>query len=359
MTELPTERRDAVRSRLLTWQREHGRHDLPWQTPATPYRVWVSEIMLQQTRVETVIPFFQRFIHRCPDVNSLAAGSLDEVLALWAGLGYYARARNLHRAAAILASEAQGRIPSDLESLQTLPGVGPSTAGAIRSLGHGLPAPILDGNVKRVLARLEAVPGWPGRSPVQRQLWSISAQLAPESDECARFNQGLMDLGATVCTPTAPLCGGCPWQSLCHAYAEGTPEAYPGRRPRQHQPLRQVQVLLLESQGHVLLEKRPPTGVWGGLWSLPEADVDQSAQARALALGVECSRMADLPPYEHTFSHFKLRMFPVRLAVQKQVSTGAIGEAGDVCWFNPRDDGEGPGIAAPIRRIVEAALGGG
>ncbi|MBK5935307.1 MAG: A/G-specific adenine glycosylase [Halorhodospira halophila] len=346
------DRCQALQEQLIAWQRQHGRNDLPWQQPATPYRVWISEVMLQQTRVETVVPYFERFMGHYPDVIDLAHAELDDVLGLWAGLGYYARARNLHAAAQRIEADWNGHLPDELAALQTLPGIGPSTAGAIRSLGHGLPAPILDGNVKRVLARLAGIEGWPGRNPVARELWALSAALIPE-DDCRRFNQGLMDLGALVCTPQEPACLLCPLASACTARAAGHPEAYPAPRPARRRPRRQRQLLLIEHTDTLLLERRPATGIWGGLWSLPECQPDEDPLARAQALGAHCEPAGRLPERHHALTHFELILQPVRL--RWHTAATAVGEpTAQRRWFRPGQETL-PGLPAPIRRILRDA----
>ena len=347
---------EAIRVRLVDWQARHGRRELPWQTPATPYRVWISEVMLQQTRVETVVPYFQRFIERFPDVTALAGGELDEILRLWAGLGYYARARHLHAAACTLADRGETELPADLDALRALPGIGPSTAGAIRSLGHGLPAAILDGNVKRVLARLDAVSGWPGETRIARRLWERSEALVPRDERCAAFNQGLMDLGALVCTPRSPRCGDCPLAGHCQGRARGEAESLPSPRPRRQRPERYTQLLLIEHEGALLLERRPPSGVWGGLWSLPECPAGADPVAAARELGAICRPLGALPERTHGFTHFRLIMTPVRLAWLEQAEALADG-AERLHWFRPGTEGL-PGVPAPIRRIVAAAGAG-
>ncbi|MFP4147029.1 MAG: A/G-specific adenine glycosylase [Halorhodospira sp.] len=343
------EDRRALQQALVCWQRAHGRHDLPWQQPATPYRVWISEVMLQQTRVETVVPYFRRFMARFPEVSTLAAADLDTVLERWAGLGYYARARRLHAAAQAINDHHGGVLPVELAALQALPGIGPSTAGAIRSLGHGLPAPILDGNVKRILARLVALGGWPGRSPVARQLWRLAEALTPEQD-CRAFNQGLMDLGALVCTPRAPACGCCPLAFACAARALGTPEAYPGARPPRKRPQRRVRLLLIEEDGALLLQQRPPAGVWGGLWSLPECAEQEDPAEQAQALGMHCQRLGELPERRHAFTHFELLMQPIRLRWIRASAT-AQEPIPRLRWFRPQREPL-PALPAPIRRIL-------
>ena len=272
--------------RLLAWFADHGRHDLPWQRDPSPYGVWVSEIMLQQTQVATVIPYYERFMARFPDLAALAEAPLDEVLAHWSGLGYYARARNLHRAARQAMAEHGGRLPETIDALQALPGIGRSTAGAILSLALGQRHPILDGNVKRVLARHAAVAGWPGKAAVQRTLWELAEARTPRR-RVADYNQAMMDLGATLCTRARPACERCPVAADCRAREQGLQTDYPGPRPRRELPERQVQMLLVrDPQGRVLLERRPPQGVWGGLWCLPELATEADPLARCRERGL-------------------------------------------------------------------------
>ena len=272
---------------LLAWFDRHGRHDLPWQRDPTPYRVWVSEIMLQQTRVAAVIPYFERFTARFPDVDALAGAGLDEVLGLWSGLGYYARGRNLHAAARAVCANHGGRFPDTLEELVALPGIGRSTAGAILALAFGRRQPILDGNAKRVLARYHAVAGWPGESRVGARLWSLAERLTP----CRRvgdYTQAIMDLGATLCTRTRPTCLLCPLADGCRAHALGDPVRFPAPRPKRAYPTREkLLVVMRDAGGRVLVERRPPSGIWGGLWSFPEASADldlENAAATAAAV---------------------------------------------------------------------------
>jgi len=257
---------------LLAWFDTHGRHDLPWQHPRTPYRVWISEIMLQQTQVSTVVPYFERFLQRFPDVHSLAAAAQDDVLALWSGLGYYARARNLHRAAQHIVERHDGKFPTTLEAWLALPGIGRSTAGAILAQAFEQRQPILDGNVRRVLARYHAIDGWPGDRAVQDQLWK-RAEAATPHRRIADYTQAIMDLGATVCTRT-PRCNQCPLSTGCGAHRLGRTADFPGRRPRKTLPVRLTAMLVLRDEnGRILLVRRPPTGIWGGLWSLPECGI--------------------------------------------------------------------------------------
>ena len=301
--------------KLVAWQRRHGRHDLPWQGTRDPYRVWLSEIMLQQTQVGTVIPYYERFLARFPDVESLARASLDEVLREWAGLGYYSRARNLHRAAKAVCERHGGNFPRARTALEDLPGLGRSTAAAVAVFAFGAREAILDGNVKRVLARHFAVGGFPGEKAVQDKLWLLAESLLP-ARSVAVYTQALMDLGATLCTRGSPACGRCPLASSCTALARGRVAAYPAPGPRKILPRRSVAMLLMVRGGEVLLEKRPPTGVWGGLWSLPEMPVEGAVAAHAAErLGCEIAEPTALEPLRHTFTHFALEIRPWRCEV--------------------------------------------
>ena len=335
---------------VLDWFAEHGRHDLPWQIDPVPYRVWVSEIMLQQTQVATVIPYYGRFMQRFPDVFSLAQAPIDDVLHLWSGLGYYARARNLHRAACQLADEFGGVFPGDVDALQSLPGIGRSTAGAILSLGAGQRQPILDGNVKRVLARYFAVEGWPGRTAVLKQLWALSERLTPSRDSGA-YNQAMMDLGATVCTRGIPGCPVCPLAAGCRAHKLGRPGDFPGKNPRKRLPERSVQMLIVrDTDGAVLLERRPATGIWGGLWGLPEvATGDDPAAWCLFELQQQVDAPRRLPVRRHTFSHFHLDIEPVEILLN--TPGYAVMEADNRLWYNLGNP-ENIGLAAPVSRIL-------
>ncbi len=341
--------------RILAWFKDHGRKDLPWQQQITPYRVWVSEIMLQQTQVTTVIPYFERFVARFPDVQALAAAPLDEVLHHWSGLGYYARARNLHRAARIVCDGLGGVLPIDLEGMQSLPGVGRSTAGAVLSLAGGQRQVILDGNVKRVLARYRAIPGWPGSGEVLRRLWETAEAFTPDQ-RVAEYNQAMMDLGATLCTRTRPACGECPLQSDCVARALGRVAEFPGKRPRKALPCRSVRMLLVrDREGAVLLERRASAGIWGGLWSLPEiaADADPLGWCMdELHQPGEVGRV--LATRRHTFSHFHLDIEPCEILLKNPVLR--VLEAGSRLWYNPRSP-ENVGLAAPVARLLDEIAG--
>lgn len=333
---------------VLAWFDQHGRHDLPWQHPASTYRVWISEIMLQQTQVATVIPYFERFITRFADVHSLAQANRDEVLALWAGLGYYARARNLHQCAQVLCRDYGGDFPDSLEAVCALPGIGRSTAAAILSLSRNAPLAILDGNVKRVLARYHAVPGWPGQAAVTRKLWQLSEAHTPKQ-RTAHYNQAMMDLGATLCR-RQPDCPRCPLQNSCQAKQQGNPTDYPARKPRQLKAKRQTQVIMIEQAQGVLLQRRPPSGIWGGLWSLPECDLASEPQAwvrERLGINIELTDQS-MPAIQHEFTHFTLTIHPVRA---RYVGSERLEDA-QYCWYD-RQTPTRRGLPAPIQKLLD------
>jgi A/G-specific adenine glycosylase len=300
--------------RLLEWFAIHGRHALPWQANPTPYRVWISEIMLQQTQVATVIPYYARFMARFPDVRSLAAASLDEVLHLWTGLGYYARARNLHACARALVEHHDGDFPQDLDEVMQLPGIGRSTAGAVLAISRGQRHPILDGNVKRVLSRVFGVAGDPGANAVLAELWKLSDACTP-ADEVAAYTQAVMDLGATVCTRARPACTLCPMASDCVAAREGRQKELPGKKQKRARPSREATLLIAKAGNNestaVLLERRPPTGIWGGLWSPPQFESENEALVWCSGVFRRTSSAESLPPIEHAFTHFDLRLLPI------------------------------------------------
>ncbi|QFY88232.1 A/G-specific adenine glycosylase [Magnetovirga frankeli] len=335
--------------RLLAWYARHGRRDLPWQQDPTPYRVWVSEIMLQQTQVRTVIPYFRRFCQRFADLPDLAQADQDEVLHLWTGLGYYARARNLHQAAGRVLAEHGGRVPQQLEPLMALPGIGRSTAGAILSLALGQCQPILDGNVKRVLARCFAIAGHPSQAAVQRQLWQLAEQLLPEQG-CGPYNQALMDLGASLCSRSKPDCAPCPLSGICSARLQGRTAEFPGRRPSKALPQRACRLLILrDEQDRVLLHRRPPSGIWGGLWSLPECPLDEDIAVWAgRRFGVKLESVEQLAVVEHSFSHFQLQMHPCQTRITG--GTLAVMET-ELIWYNLGQP-EKIGLAAPVARLL-------
>ena len=339
--------------RLLRWFDQHGRKDLPWQQDITPYRVWVSEIMLQQTQVATVIPYYQRFMARFPDVASLAAAHIDEVLALWTGLGYYARARNLHRAAQTVISDWEGVFPSQQDDIQTLPGIGRSTAAAITSIACGGSAAILDGNVKRVLSRHAAIDGWPGKREVEQQLWALAEQYTP-SERTADYTQAIMDLGATLCRRSKPDCERCPVADDCKAKAMQRQSDYPGKKPRKTLPVKRTHMLLIENPaGEILLEKRPASGIWGGLWSLPEVEDDGDiTDTLERLIGFEAPPQA-LGELRHTFSHYHLDIQPQHIRLSREPAR--IMEADRQLWYKGAQH-QPLGLAAPVKKLLDSLL---
>lgn len=343
----------ALADALLPWFDRAGRKHLPWQQDRTPYRVWISEIMLQQTQVATVIPYYERFMARFPDVKALAAAPADEVLHLWTGLGYYARARNLHRAAQIVATVHGGVFPETIDEVQALPGIGRSTAGAILALSKSQRHPILDGNVKRVLARCFGVEGFPGELAVERKLWLLADACTP-GEHVASYTQAIMDLGATVCVRSRPLCAVCPLEEQCVARIEGKQSLLPTPRPKKVRPRRTAHIVILaRGDGAVLLERRPPAGLWGGLWTFPQFD-----DAAAATSWMEESRgdgpRVNLPPYFHSFTHFDLILHPVLM--QNALDTYAIADADRYCWYDPRRPAR-IGLAKPAVDLIRTVRG--
>lgn len=349
-TNLPTKNQaDAFASAVVDWFDVNGRKDLPWQQNPTPYRVWVSEIMLQQTQVSTVKPYFARFMRQFGSVELLAAASQDEVLALWTGLGYYARGRNLHKAAQIIVAEHKGELPVTIDGLIALPGIGRSTAGAILSLASNQSAPILDGNVKRVLCRQYCVAGWYGQSAVEKYLWALTTALTPDQNT-AKFNQAMMDLGATICTRSKPNCDQCPLQSDCQAFKSGTPADWPHKKPKKVKPVKNTLMLLLVNDNTVLLQRRPPSGIWGGLWSFPQFDDVDSLHQFASALGDYDKMQAEQwHLVKHSFTHFDLEITPVKIALNHTSGRRIMDEA-DGCWVEDELPG---GCATPVKRLLD------
>jgi A/G-specific adenine glycosylase len=346
---------DSFASRLIRWQEKHGRHDLPWQRTRDPYRIWLSEIMLQQTQVATVIPYYRRFLERFPDVAALAAAPVEAVLEAWAGLGYYARARNLHRCAqAIVAGNTEsagfagsaGRFPSDPLQLAELPGIGRSTAAAIAIFAFGSRAAILDGNVKRVLARCFGIEGFPGDARTEKALWQVSESLLPAT-RIETYTQGLMDLGATVCMRANPACDACPLRTGCVARREGRQAELPTVKPAKTLPERETRVLVLLDGRRVLLERRPPAGIWGGLLSLPESGGEDAGEF-ARRHGLRLRQARELPVLRHTFTHFRLTLRPC--AYQVETMAGQVNEPG---WeWLALDEIESAALPAPMLRIL-------
>ncbi|MFN9123432.1 MAG: A/G-specific adenine glycosylase [bacterium] len=359
-------------ARLVEWQLRAGRSGLPWQSTRDPYRIWLSEIMLQQTQVSTVIPYYLRFLERFSDVDALAAAPLDEVLAAWSGLGYYSRARCLHRAARQVIEQHGGRFPDDFDAVLALPGIGRSTAGAICAFAFGQRHPILDGNVKRVLARHAGIEGWAGEPAVLAALWAESTARLPPAvaggaaggvaggqPDIGTYTQALMDLGAGPCARSRPRCGECPVSADCTAHVSGRTDAIPAPRPKREIPRRASVVWLLVDREHgVLLERRPPSGIWGGLWSLPES-IDAQVEARIRASDAALQALA---PIEHAFTHFRLRIEPMLVRMhlvdgQGPAVTAQAGEPGRR-WV-AFEQLEGVALPAPVRTLLEALRAGG
>jgi A/G-specific adenine glycosylase len=337
---------------VLAWFDQSGRRNLPWQSDPTPYRVWVSEIMLQQTQVTTVIPFFRSFLERFPDVHALAAAPIDEVLHRWSGLGYYARARNLHRAAVRIVAEHGGEFPRTLEEMISLPGIGRSTAGAILSLARDERYPILDGNVKRVLARYFGVEGFSGAGAVSMRLWALAEECTPHA-QLAAYTQAIMDLGATVCVRRRPLCAACPISSNCVARATGRQHELPAPRPRAARRLKRTCMLIAVHEGRVLLERRPPDGIWGGLWGLPEfANLVDARLWSERVLANGSAPIDALAPVRHAFTHFDLDIEPLRIEC---AGTSAVMEADRWVWYNPAAPAA-LGVAAPVSQLIRTLV---
>ena len=343
----------ALSARLLDWHKRHGRHDLPWQGTRDPYRIWVAEIMLQQTQVAAVIPYYRRFLERFPDIAALAGAPQDEVLRMWSGLGYYSRARNLRRAAQLVMDHYSGAFPQTLEQIGALPGIGRSTAAAIAAFAYGTRAAILDGNVKRVLARHFAVAGFPGEKRVEARLWQLAEAELP-ARAIARYTQAMMDLGATLCTRASPACAVCPLAQSCQALALGRVRDFPTPRPAKTLPTRAIHMLLLVRNGEVLLEKRPPSGIWGGLWSLPELADAADARAHCRAnYGCIIAAPRAIAPLTHGFTHFKLQIQPLLCQVRKFVP--AAHEPGQI-WLS-LEEAHGAAIPVPVRKLIERLPG--
>jgi A/G-specific adenine glycosylase len=343
-------RADSFAVALLTWFDVHGRHDLPWQSPRTPYRVWLSEIMLQQTQVATVVPYFLRFVEKFASIAKLATAPVDDVLAAWSGLGYYSRARNLHKSATICVDRYHGHLPKDFDDLANLPGIGRSTAGAILAQAHGMKFPILDGNVKRVLSRFHGVCGWPGSTVTQHTLWNFAESHTPDS-RVTDYTQAIMDLGATVCTRTKPRCVECPLSNDCIALRDGLTATLPESKPRRALPTRTTMMLILrDASGRLLLERRPPVGVWAELWSLPEAeDIDAAKLGAASVHARDDIVFRHLPRFTHTFSHYRLDVTPIAFDIGIKAR---IADESNRRWVSPAEAAQ-LGLPAPVRKLIE------
>ena len=343
---------------LISWQKKHGRHSLPWQNTRDAYRVWLSEIMLQQTQVTAVIPYYKRFLERFPDCASLAAAPSEDVMALWSGLGYYSRARNLHQCAKQVMALYQGKFPADPQLLAELPGIGRSTAAAIAAFSYGTRAAIMDGNVKRVFARVFAIDGYPGEKQIENAMWQRAEALLPARDMEA-YTQGLMDLGATVCTRGKPACPECPFSSRCLARQQNRVDELPVRKPKKAIPEKSTVMLVVAHGERVLLEQRPDHGIWGGLLSLPEMalpvekkagrDVAGSLQSTLLPYG-EVAAFEELAPFSHTFTHFKLHITPYCVSLARREEMVAEQAA---VWYRTDKLAEAP-LPAPVKKLLLA-----
>lgn len=346
---------------VIRWQKQHGRHALPWQNTRDAYRIWLSEIMLQQTQVAAVIPYYQRFLARFPDVRSLAAAEAEQVMAHWSGLGYYSRARNLHRCAQRIVAEHGGVFPNDPAVLADLPGIGRSTAAAIAAFSYGARAAILDGNVKRVFCRVFGIDGFPGVKTVENHLWQRAVTLLPQYDVEA-YTQGLMDLGATLCTRSRPACGTCPLAQRCAALATDRVHELPMRKPKKAIPEKRTSMLVIADQGQVLLEQRPESGIWGGLLSLPEiappdsgdGSLPEDVVANAVAHVGAVKYCERLQPFSHVFTHFRLHVAPYRVSLQTR--TLQVRQQERHVWY-PTDRLAGAPLPAPVKRLLLELFG--
>jgi len=333
---------------VLNWFDEHGRHDLPWQHNKTPYRVWVSEIMLQQTQVVTVIPYYERFMTSFPTVQDLANASTDEVLHHWTGLGYYARARNLHKCAQTVVEQYNGEFPQTVEALEGLSGIGRSTAGAIASISMGKHAAILDGNVKRVLSRFHAIEGWPGNKKVADKMWKIAERYTP-AKRTGDYTQAMMDLGATLCTRSKPQCEICPLMPNCEAYAQGRVKEFPNSKPKKDKPIKSVRLLMLQHERDVLLQQQPSAGIWGGLWIFPQQALEETVFESPLLIQQNLNAYEEKAIFRHTFSHYHLDIHPVLIKLPKKIDQ--VAESGSL-WYN-LDQPPSVGLAAPVKKLLE------
>jgi A/G-specific adenine glycosylase len=361
-------RMDSFAAKLIRWHEKHGRHHLPWQHTRDPYAIWLSEIMLQQTQVNTVIPYYQRFLQSFPDIRCLARASLDDVLAQWSGLGYYSRGRNLHQAARMIVNDHGGKFPESAETICKLPGIGRSTSAAIAVFAYGERCAILDGNVKRILSRYFGMEGYPGDKKNETLFWQKAEELLPTLQAGARkgsnedtgglvetYTQALMDLGATVCTRRRPKCSSCPLRQDCIAFRNCRIDKLPSPRPRKPLRMKETILLILMNEGRVFLEKRPLEGIWGGLWSLPEMAIDENIVEYCRGcFGLELGSPAQMAmqPFDHTFTHFRLRIYPQLLWVRSLSSTPAH-NAGTGIWTT-FESALQAALPAPVRKLLTA-----
>lgn len=335
-----------INQSIITWHKDHGRHDLPWQNTRDAYRIWISEIMLQQTQVTTVIPYFERFLTRFPNVSDLANAETDEVLHLWTGLGYYARARNLHKAAQQIATQHKGTFPTQFDDVLALPGIGRSTAGAILAFSQQQRHAILDGNVKRVLARFYEIEGWYGKKAVENTLWEHAEANTPQEDVDI-YTQAIMDLGATVCTRSRPNCDTCPLQRDCRALSQQRTHELPHGKPKKEKPIKSTYMLLIKNaNGDVLLKQNPPSGIWGGLWCPPQTDNIKNLHQLN---NIEINSYGELPVLRHTFSHYHLDITPVLCDATSH--TDHIAEDTEL-WYKLNSE-TAVGLAAPVKKLLQ------
>jgi A/G-specific adenine glycosylase len=342
---------------IVAWQKQHGRHDLPWQNTVDPYAIWVSEIMLQQTQVAAVIGYYGKFMRRFSNIATLANASQEEVLQCWSGLGYYSRARNLHAAAQTIVDDFDGVFPAQFDDILSLPGIGRSTAAAISTFALNAPQPILDGNVKRVFARHFNIAGWPSAPKIAQQLWQIAERENPDglnqTTNAIAYTQGLMDLGATLCTRTKPKCATCPVNTSCVAFKLGLVSSLPTPKPRKALPEKSTTMLIFMHNNEILLEKRPQTGIWAGLWSLPEIEMHEIASEIAQSrLGLEVEADEPFSIVNHAFTHFKLAITPQPLQVIRQTLQA---QAPNMIWLSI-NDAIGAAIPTPVRKILQLLI---
>uniref|UniRef100_A0A3B0LZK9 Adenine DNA glycosylase n=1 Tax=Arsenophonus endosymbiont of Trialeurodes vaporariorum TaxID=235567 RepID=A0A3B0LZK9_9GAMM len=333
---------------VLNWYHRYGRKTLPWQREKSSYHVWLSEVMLQQTQVATVIPYFEKFISHFPNIISLANAPQDEILHLWTGLGYYARARNLHKATQQIVAKYDGHFPNKFEQVISLPGIGRSTAGAILSLSQNQHLPILDGNVKRVLTRSYGIDGWPGKKEVENQLWAISTLLTPAND-AQYFNQAMMDIGAMICSRSKPKCELCPLQEGCYAFMNHSWQNFPAKKPKQQIPTKCGWFLILQYENSIWLEKRPPSGIWGGLYIFPQFDTLDALNEWLHNSGIVYNKIEQLITFRHTFSHFHLDVIPIYVTINQ---FSACMEETQGLWYNLQQDIK-IGLAAPVENLLK------
>ncbi|UAA40674.1 A/G-specific adenine glycosylase [Paraneptunicella aestuarii] len=333
----------------MQWFDKYGRKDLPWQHNKTPYSVWISEIMLQQTQVATVIPYYQKFMARFPDIQALAQAPIDDVLHHWTGLGYYARARNLHKAACVMQEEYNGQFPTDIESVMALPGIGRSTAGAVLSLSLGQSHAILDGNVKRVLARYYGIEGWPGNKTVENLLWEQAIHNTPD-ERVEDYNQAMMDMGATLCTRSKPRCTLCPIVENCAANELGRQSDFPGKKPKKETPVKTTLMLLPVWKGKVFMYQRPPSGIWGGLWSFHEVANNESIGEELGKWGIHQYHSQELKGFRHTFSHFHLDITPILIEINEEPQ-GSVQDSTNM-WVD-YNDMPNFGLSVPASKLLD------